>query len=332
MLDGSPVRNEARKLDARTPAYGRVIVVGSANEDLVVRVRELPTVGATVLAEGVRSFSGGKGANQAVAAARVGAPTWFVGSVGGDQRGQRLRTALAEAKVGITELAVSDQPTGLAIVLVTDHGDNAIVVAAGANSALEPEHVERGLSDIGPLDVVVVQCEIPASTVARTIELCAAAGARVILNLAPFVPFDASVLKQAWLVVVNETEASDLLGGGVAEQSAAAAIRDRFGVGCIATLGAGGSVLAARDGSDHIVPAHPARVVDTTGAGDVYVGVLAAAMVTGAELSGAMSTATAAASIAVERRGAQASFPTRAEVLARAPDAFETDQFGRAIS
>jgi ribokinase len=319
-------------LDASTAAYGRVIVVGSANEDLVVRVRELPTVGATVLAEGVRSFSGGKGANQAVAAGRVGAPTSFVGSVGADQQGQRLRTALAEANVGLTEFAVSDQPTGLAIVLVTDHGDNAIVVAAGANSTLAPEHVERSLSDVGPLDVVVVQCEVPASTVARTIELGAAAGARVILNLAPFAPFDASVLERAWLVVVNETEASDLLGTGIAPESAAAAIRDRYGVGCIATLGADGSVLAERDGSDHFVPAHPARVVDTTGAGDVYVGVLAAAVVAGAALPAAMSAATVAASIAVERRGAQASFPTRAEVLARVPDAFETDQSGRAIS
>ena len=312
--------------------FGRVIVVGSANEDLVIQVRDLPTVGSTVLADGVRSFAGGKGANQAVAAARVGVPTSFVGSVGRDRRGQRLRTALAEASVAITGLEVSDQPTGRAIVFVTGEGDNAIVVAAGANSTLGAEHVERGLSDVGRHDVVVVQCEIPPETVARTIELAAGAGARVILNLAPFVPLDASVLERVWLVVVNESEALELLGTTVAPESPAAAIRDRYKVSCIATLGADGSVLAGQDGSNHFVAAHAARVVDTTGAGDAYVGVLAAAVVTGVDVPTAMLAATAAAGIAVERRGAQASFPTRAEILARAPGAFGTDQSRRAIS
>jgi ribokinase len=309
-----------------------VIIVGSANEDVVVQVRELPTIGSTVLATGVATFAGGKGANQAVAAARVGASTLFVGSVGRDEPGERLRTALAEADVVISAVLGSDEPTGRAFVLVTAQGDNAIVVAPGANSSLAPEDVARGLSEVGPLDVVVVQCEIPVGAVERTIEVSSAAGARVILNLAPFVPLDASVLGRAWLVVVNESEASDLLGTAIADESTAAAIRDRFQVGCITTLGAGGSVLATLEGSEHFVPAHRARVVDTTGAGDVYVGVLAAALLTGADLAGAMLTATAAAGIAVERRGAQASFPTRVEVLARAPDAFSADQSGRAIS
>ena len=138
-------------------------------------------------------------------------------------------------------------------------------------------------------------------------------------TLAPFVPLDASVLERPWLIVVNESEASDLLGTAIAHESAAAAIRDRYGVGCIATLGSAGSVLAAQDGSVLFVPATAARVVDTTGAGDVYVGVLAAAVVMGADLPTAMLAATAAAGLAVERRGAQASFPTCAEVLARAP-------------
>ena len=309
-------------MDADTT--GRVIVVGSANEDLVIQVRNVPTVGSTVLAEGVGSFSGGKGANQAVAAARVGAPTTFVGHVGGDPRGQRLRTALTEANVAITGLEVSDQPTGLAIVLVTDDGDNAIVVAAGANSTLGAQHVERSLRDVGPADVVVVQCEIPPATVTRTIEVSADAEHASSSTFAPFVPLDASVLERPWLIVVNESEATDLLGTAIAPESAAAAIRDRYGVGCIATLGPAGSVLAAQDGSNLFVPALAARVVDTTGAGDVYVGVLAAAVVMGGDLPAAMLAATAAAGLAVKRRGAQTSFPTRAEVLARAPDTFGT--------
>lgn len=294
----------------------RILVVGSANVDFTVALARLPGPGETVTDGTLLVARGGKGANQAVAAALAGAPTSFVGSVGDDPGGGRLRRALAGAGVAIEELVTVEAPTGRAFVLVADDGGNAIVVVAGANSALSPAHVERALAAAGPLDVVVVQCEIAPATVARTIEVAAAAGARAVLNLAPFVALDRRVLEQASLLVVNESEASALLGEEVPPAEAVAAIRDRFGIDCIATMGAAGSVLAGRDGGASTAPAPAVPVVDTTGAGDVYVGVVAAALVTGADLPLAMATATAAAGIAVGRLGAQASFPTRDEILA----------------
>lgn len=295
---------------------GQVVVVGSANEDQVLTVDELPAPGATVLARSSAVTPGGKGANQAVAAARGGAGTRFVAMLGEDDRGARLHAALADAGVDTRWVGRHpDAPTGTAVVTVAASGENAIVVAPGANAECGGDAVEAALADATPAHVVVVQCEIPAPTVRRAIEAAGRRGAFPILNLAPFVPLPGGVPRATGLLIVNESEARAALGeapgsGGLAADGLAPALAGAFGCAVVVTLGARGARCRTRDGRLETVPAHPASPVDTTGAGDAFVGFLAAALARGAGLVEAARTGAVAAALSVERPGAQASFPT----------------------
>jgi ribokinase len=275
---------------------GRVLVVGSINSDVVLRVTRRPARGETLLAESVTEFCGGKGANQAVAAARAGAEVELVGAVGADARGRAQLRALRDAGVSTEFVAVKKGvPTGLAVITITPDGENSIVVAAGANERV-------GAIPDRPADVVVAQTEIATSAV----DSAAALGVRFVLNAAPVVALAPATLALADPLVVNGLEARTLLrllGAEVPSKTGAVAEQLRAHVrSVIVTMGGAGALVL--DDTLTIVSAPAAdAVVDTTGAGDVFAGTLAAALADGRGLVPAAETAVAAATASVGRRG-----------------------------
>jgi ribokinase len=278
-----------------------VTVLGSANLDEVVRVARLPGPGETVLALGRDRLPGGKGLNQAVAAARAGARTAFVSAVGQDAAADLLLGTLADAGVDTASVRRSSLATGTALVTVQESGENSIVVDAGANGDVRLDGPGR--------DAVT-----GARVLLAQLETARAAGVTVVLNAAPSQPLPAELLTAVDVLLVNEHELRDVAGrGSVDEALTALAGRVRA---VVVTLGADGARWrsAAGDGS---APGLPARVVDTTGAGDAFAGTLAAVLATGAPLADAVRLGTAAGAISVERAGAAVSMPTRAEVDAR---------------
>lgn len=299
------------------PRPPRIVVVGSANTDLVMRVRQLPRPGETVLGGTFASVPGGKGANQAVAAARAGGQTTFVAKVGADAMGDAAIAAYRDAGIDtahVTRHATS--PSGVALIVVDENGENAIAVASGANDLLLPDDVDRARAAIAAADVLLLQLEVPLETVRHAIAVAAAAGVRVILNPAPARPLDDSVLSGVWLVTPNETEAAMLTGTSAADLDAAAAAADLIARGpraAVITLGGRGAFV--RDSGTAVdVPAYPVRPVDTVAAGDVFNGCLAVAVAEGRDLADAVRFATAGAAVSVTRRGAQDSAPSRPEI------------------
>jgi ribokinase len=267
---------------------GRVLVLGSLNLDLVVSVPRHPAPGETVLGGALRRVFGGKGANQAVAAAAAGAPTAMAGRVGDDDAGRAYLARLRELGVDAARVAVSaGTATGHAIVVVDTSGENAIVVSPGANAEVgEAEAAAAG--ELAPGDVLLLQLEVAPGVVAAAARAAAAAGARVVLNLAPYADLPADVLALADPVVVNEHEHGLLR-------------RHAEPPSLLVTSGAAGS----RWGSRHVAAVPVAEVVDTTGAGDAYCGTLAARLALGDPPETAMRAASAAAAQAVTRLGAQ---------------------------
>jgi ribokinase len=294
-----------------------VVVVGSVNRDYVCRVDVLPRPGETVLGGEASVGSGGKGGNQAVAASLLGARTALVGCVGRDDDGRALTEDLARASVDTRQLVASDDRTGMAFVLVDARGENSIVVAPGANLLLDEGHTVHALrSMLAPSGVVVTQAEIPARAFDAAVRAGAAMGCRVVANLAPYRPVDEAVLELCDPLVVNETEAGELLGGevrGEAQARAAAATLKHRCRSAIVTIGRGGAVVAGDFGLE-VVPADPADAVDTTGAGDAFVGALAAALSAGRGLVEATQIGVRAGTYAVTGAGAQASFASAADL------------------
>jgi ribokinase len=286
-----------------------VLVFGSANADLVFAVPQLPSPGVTVLGEGVRSFPGGKGANQAVAAARDGAAVVFAGCVGRDAFADVATAALRETGVDLSRLAVVDAPTGCASICVDPAGRNQIAVAPGANMAARAAQVEDAA--LHPGVVVLLQMEVPADEVAALIARAKARGALVVLNLAPPGAIAVGALRALDLLVVNEHEAA-VLAARLGCAGTAAGLRGALGVDVAVTLGEAG-VQAATASGPIAMPAFPVTPVDTTGAGDCWCGVLCAALDRGLGLEAAMRRASAAAAIACTRPGAAASMPMAAE-------------------
>lgn len=289
-----------------------VVVVGSANLDVVARVSRIPGPGETLLARSVSRGGGGKGANQAVAAARAGgAPTWFVGRWGDDGDGALLEASLASAGVELDAVEVSAEPTGTALISVSDDGENAIVVVGGANAdftALTPRQRER----LATAAVVLAQLEIPLEVV-----LAAARarpdGARFVLNAAPSQPLPSELLAEVDVLVVNEHELADLTDGAALEDGVAAMAQQVPAL--VVTLGARGCLV--QQGSERAeVAAVAVTPVDTTGAGDTFCGVLGARLAAGDDLVTAARLGAVAAALAVQRPGAQDAVPTLAEVTA----------------
>lgn len=291
---------------------GRVVVFGSANHDHVLAVADFPRSGETVLAGAYSTGLGGKGANQAVAAARAGASVAFVGAVGTDEHGRDIVANFDDHGIDHRFVARSDEATGLAVVLVDDKGANEIIVAPGANATLSEATVDAAMREVRRGDVIVVQCEIPLPRLEQVVRQGARRDAIVVLNLAPFTELGPEVFPDVGILVVNESEARSLLPGDAVTSDLAQAIAAVAGCACIVTLGESGSSYARPRGRALHVPATLVdAVVDTTGAGDVYVGTLAAALARRCDVATAMGDASRAAAASVAIRGAQPRLPQR---------------------
>ncbi len=288
---------------------GGLLVLGSVNLDLVIRLDGLPAGGETVLGADAVQRPGGKGANQAVAAALAGVQVAMAGSVGDDEHGATVRAALTAAGVDTTHLRTAPgRSTGLAVVLVNRAGENAIVVSPGANHDLGPGDVDELREVIGRSSLLLMQLELPVEVVARACALAAEVGTPVVVNLAPATAVPDELLSRLQVLVVNRSEAEQLVGAELPDLAAlhraATELRARGPAAVVVTAGSDGSVLADGHGSSHL-PAHRVDVVDTTGAGDAFVGVLAARVTQGRSLSDALVDATRAAAAAVQVDGAQ---------------------------
>jgi ribokinase len=293
----------------------QVIVVGSLNMDLVTRAPRIPQPGETIIGSGFHTLPGGKGANQAVAAARLGARVSMIGRVGNDAFGGLLLDNLAAAGVDHRHvISDSEAATGVALIVVDDAGQNSIVVASGANARLSPEDVEAGAGAIAAADVLLLQLESPMETVMRAAQIGRACGVTVVLNPAPARPLPDELLSLIDVLVPNESETALLAGMDVENQSdaekAAAALLS-MGVGTvILTLGSRGALLAQEAGVD-VFPAFEVTPVDTTAAGDAFMGGFAVALAEGRPLAEAVRWGNAAGALATTKLGAQPSLPTR---------------------
>ncbi|WP_372593970.1 ribokinase [Actinotalea sp.] len=293
-----------------------IVVVGSVNADLLLEVVRHPHPGETLLGTRSSVLAGGKGANQAVAAARLGASTAMIGAVGSDPYAEVALGELRVAGVDLSQLAVEPGPTGLAVVTVADDGENSIVVIPGANASVSVQAVERASLVIAGARVCVLQAEIPLDAVCRAAELASAAGRRVVLNVAPACTLPVETLRLADPLVVNEHEAAILLGAGTDDSPARSAARlAELGIrSVVITLGAAG-VLGVEAGRSWSLPARTVEARDSTGAGDAFVGALAVGLARGNSVEEAALTATRVAAYSVQRLGAQASYPWKDDPL-----------------
>ena len=295
----------------------KVIVIGSSNTDMVVRSERLPRPGETVLGGGFVMAGGGKGANQAVAVARMGHKVIFAAALGRDIFGDDAVRQYGRYGIDTSYIVRKDTPSGVALIMVDSAAQNSISVALGANSELSVGDVMPALEQIEAGDIVLLQLEIPMDTVAATVAVAAAKGARVVLNPAPAAMVSEEVLSKLYLITPNQTEAEILTGIAVNDEAsarlAAEALR-RSGVSkVVITMGSQGALL---DDGGHfeMIEARKVAAVDTTAAGDVYNGALGAALAEGLSLVEALRFATKASAISVTRMGAQPSIPSREEV------------------
>ena len=284
-----------------------ILVFGSINADLIVPVPRLPRPSETVLGGAYAMFPGGKGANQALAARRAGAAVVLAGAVGADAFADIALDLLRREGVDTRLVQVVEQPTGCAAIMVSKEGENLIAVASGANMSVRSGQVADEL--LGPDVTLVAQMEVPSGETEALIRRMRAHHGRALLNLAPALPIDPALLGEIDLVIANESEATTL-------GSDPARLAMRLRQGFVMTRGAAGSVAFLRDGMRLEVPALPIEPLDTTGAGDTFVGVLAAALDLGSTLELALRRASAAAGLACLARGAQAAMPDSAMIAA----------------
>jgi ribokinase len=284
-----------------------VLVVGSANADLVVPVDRRPGGGETVLGGDTVISAGGKGANTAAAAGRLGANVALLAAVGEDSYAIMLLESLREAGVDTGLVRAVDRPTGIAYITVTPDGENSILVSPGANAALRPEDVDAALSGVR---VLVASMEIPLETVEHAVKSAAAAGVRVLLNLSPVAKVKASTLAALDVLLVNEHEAAWLLGSESdrAPGEDPGRLLDLGPRSAVVTLGARGALVVTADGVTEVASPE-VHAVDTTGAGDAFTGALAASLAGGADLADAARKAVKVAAFSVTRHGAQPSYP-----------------------
>jgi ribokinase len=296
-----------------------IVVVGSLNVDVSVRAERLPRPGETVRASGRELGPGGKGGNQAIAAARLGGRVHMVGRVGEDRFSDIPLAALTEAGVDATYVHVSPtEPTGTALILVEEgSGQNQIAVAGGANRALSPEDVQNAVAAFRAAEVLLVQLEAPLETVEAALDLARECGVQTVFDPAPAMDLPDSLLQKADVLTPNELETEALTGMHVQDVESAAvagaALRDRSLGDVVVTLGAEGCVWVFASGFEH-VPAPPVRAVDTTGAGDAFTGALGVALARGDSMPHALRFAVRAGTAATLRRGAALAMPTAAQL------------------
>ena len=298
----------------------KIIVVGSSNIDMTAMVETLPRPGETIGGARFIQANGGKGANQAVAAARLGGDVMFATCVGNDLNGKALKDIFATDGINTKNHKMTDEaPTGTALIMVDKYAENCIAVAPGANGCLTPEDMDAMEADFAEAEILLVQLEVPMPTVCRAVELAAKHGLKVVLNPAPVAPIPEHIFPMLYLITPNETEAQKLTGVRVntADDAVAAAqvFFDKGVQNVIITMGASGSIICNKGGETIYVPTRKVDAVDTTAAGDVYNGGVVTALSEGKSLEEAAGFASVASSISVTRLGAQNSVPTRKEVM-----------------
>jgi ribokinase len=297
---------------------GKILVVGSSNTDMVVRADHFPAPGETILGGEFLMNAGGKGANQAVAAARLGGDVIFIGKTGNDIFGKQAVRQLAGEGVDVSLMAIDpEKPSGIALITVDRKGENSIVVASGANGTFSPQDFDKALPVLEEAEYVLLQLEIPLETVEYVAGMASSKGNKVILNPAPAFHLPDKLLSDLFLITPNESEATILTGIPVNDQkSAEEAASSLLAKGVkmvIITLGAAGAFYMTNEKSG-LIPAPRVDAVDTTAAGDTFSGALAVALSEGKSLEDSVVFANLAAAISVTRPGAQSSVPFRKEL------------------
>jgi ribokinase len=301
---------------------GVIVVVGSINSDMVVGTARIPRPGETVLGESFNVYPGGKGANQAVAVAKLNYPCHLIGKLGKDSLGVDLRTQLVKSGVETAAVQATDGPSGVALITTESSGENSIVVVPGANAKVSPADLEANRQLILSASMVLVQLETPLDAVTHLAEMTFAAGVPLMLDPAPAQPLAAELLRHTTWITPNSTEAATLLGIDAADGSQenararAEALLARGTRGVVLKMGEHGVYIATADGLRVQVPAFVVKAVDTTAAGDAFNAGFAVALSEGRDPADAARFASAVAGISVTRNGAQPSLPTRDEVEA----------------
>ncbi|HEX7016204.1 MAG TPA: ribokinase [Cyclobacteriaceae bacterium] len=297
---------------------GKILVIGSSNVDLITRVERFPAAGETVTGKLFVQAMGGKGANQALAAHRAGGNVSFVTCVGADAYGEAALQYYAVEGLDVSlARRMDDSPTGTAMILVNDEGENVIVVTPGANEKLLPVHIRNISSEISEASMVMLQMEIPLDTVKEACDVAKLHNVPVLLNVAPARKIDESLIRLTDILVVNETEIETICGHRIAEMGEEGVIDMLFAMGAstvILTLGKRGCMVRSATLREHI-PAFEVDTVDSTAAGDTFCGALVARLSKGANIVEAATFASAAAAICVTRLGAQPSVPLEKEVV-----------------
>lgn len=296
----------------------KILVIGSSNTDLIVRVKQFPAAGETIEGLTFLQTMGGKGANQAVAARRAGGDVTFVTCLGNDTNGQNAFKYYRQEGLDVSlSLQVDDVPSGTAMIWVDDQGENCIVITPGANKKLSPDHILKIQETIAAADMVVLQMEIPYETIRTVCDLAYNNRTKILLNVAPARQIDPDLFRKTDILIVNETEAEAISGKKTEIDGEEVVVDALLAMGIqtvVLTLGEQGCFLKNRQIS-YSVPAFQVRAVDTTGAGDTFCGALAAQLSKGKDWAETLKFATAASAICVTRMGAQPSIPTEKEIL-----------------
>jgi len=296
-----------------------IVVVGSINMDLVVRASRIPTPGETVLGQDFSTYPGGKGANQAIAAVRQGARVKFIGRVGDDEFGRLLVDELEVNGVDVKHIYMDENAaTGVALITLNDAGENAIVVASGANHRLSPDNIHAAETAFSGADVLLLQLETPLDTVTAGAEAARNHGVKVILNPAPATPLPGELLSRVDILIPNESETAQLTGlpvNNLSQVEKAGRTLVKRGISTVVvTLGERGAYQIEADKPARHISSYPVAVVDTTAAGDSFVGTFAVSLANGEPVDRAVERGCAAGALATTRLGAQQSIPTRSEI------------------
>ncbi len=292
-----------------------IVVVGSINIDHVIRAARLPQPGETILGKDYQTFFGGKGANQAIAAARAGAHVTMIGKVGEDDPGKSARQNLEENGVTTSWVKTDSQTTtGMAMILVEEAGQNMIAVVGGANIRLTPRDIESAAPAIQNAKLLIIQLEVPLETVSAAIQIARDYSVHVVFNPAPGRPLPVSLLAQTGSVILNETELK-IIEGDTSIEIGATRLAERSMARVVVTLGGEGVLICAPGYPLEHYPSHKVKVVDTVGAGDAFVGAYSVAVAEGRSFTDAVAWGNAAGALAVTKPGAQSALPTRDEIL-----------------